>query len=60
MARTKGDLEARRYVDERTPYFMHIGAKSQLATGYSSVERIVLMRDQMGRMQKSRLNARGR
>ncbi len=48
--------ELRRYVDERTPFFARSSARSQLATGYSSVERLVIMRDQMERLRKSRLN----
>lgn len=56
----KDERELRRYVDDRTPFFMHYGARSQLATGCSSVERLVMMRDQMERRRKSRLNRRSR
>lgn len=48
--------ELRRYVDDRTPFFMRSGVYSQLATGCSSVERLVIMRDQMERLRKSTLN----
>lgn len=48
--------ELQRYVDDRTPFFMRSGARSQLATGCSSVERLVIMRDQMERLRKSHLN----
>lgn len=51
-------LELRRYVDDRTPFFMRFGVHSQLATGCSSVERLVIMRDQMERLRKSRMNGR--
>lgn len=53
-------LELCRYVDERTPFFTRSSARSQLATGYSSVERLVIMRDQMERLRKSHLNRRSR
>lgn len=50
--------ELRRYVDDRTPFFMRSGVYSQLATWCSSVERLVIMRDQMERLRKSTLNRR--
>lgn len=50
--------ELRRYVDDRTPFFMRSGVYSQLATGCSSVERLVIMLDQMERLKKSRMNDR--
>ena len=50
--------ELQRYVDDRTPFFMRSGVYSQLATGCSSVERLVIMREQMEHLRKSRMNNR--
>ena len=60
QARLADRAELRRYVDDRTPFFMRSGVYSQLATGCSSVERLVIMREQMERLRKSHLNDRNR
>lgn len=36
-----------RFVEDRTPYYLHVGVKSFNSTRTSAVEKIVIMRDQM-------------